>query len=348
MENGNRIDWIDYGKFVAIYAVVLGHVGPSHFIDNFIHLWHVPMFFFLSGLCYNSEKYRRNFSSFILSRIKTILFPYFVFAIILYVTGSIIFFVLDRTEEITSITLFLKALLYCNYKITPYRSIQWFLTALFFTELLFWTIKRLTNSRWWTLGICIFSSIVGLLFYYYSSFRLPLGIDIAFIGAFFFGIAHESKSFFLNDKVLFHAKYNWILIVGLFIVLIISHYTTLNMMEGYYPYFLLSILIALFSIFNIVFLVKNISTTINIHILTNIQKTILYLGRNTLLILVLNGFVIDILKGLGIIKKIMSFANFQGSVELIQCIMTVVVILIIWPVIVFINKYTPFLVGKFK
>lgn len=50
-----RIVWIDYYKAIAIFSMVFDHVcldmpKRSWALSNFIHLWHMPLFFLLSGL----------------------------------------------------------------------------------------------------------------------------------------------------------------------------------------------------------------------------------------------------------------------------------------------------------
>ena len=53
-----RILWADYAKFVAIYLVVLGHADlPFGDSRNFIYLFHLPLFFLISGYFDNSLKY---------------------------------------------------------------------------------------------------------------------------------------------------------------------------------------------------------------------------------------------------------------------------------------------------
>ena len=64
----NRIDWVDYAKGIGILLVVYGHLLssvfhkgiqiPKHFFelsDSIVYSFHMPMFFFLSGLLV--EKY---------------------------------------------------------------------------------------------------------------------------------------------------------------------------------------------------------------------------------------------------------------------------------------------------
>lgn len=76
-----RILWADYAKFVAIYLVVLGHADlPSGDFRNFIYLFHLPLFFLISGYFDNSLKY--NFKTFIVHNFKLLLVPYLCFNVI--------------------------------------------------------------------------------------------------------------------------------------------------------------------------------------------------------------------------------------------------------------------------
>ena len=61
-ESSQRIQWIDYSKGVAILLVLIGHCG--YVVENLplvsktILSFHMPLFFFLSGLCFNNDYYK--------------------------------------------------------------------------------------------------------------------------------------------------------------------------------------------------------------------------------------------------------------------------------------------------
>lgn len=48
--------WIDYLKAIAIYLVILGHLPDELHIKWGIYLFHMPLFFIISGYCTNHEK----------------------------------------------------------------------------------------------------------------------------------------------------------------------------------------------------------------------------------------------------------------------------------------------------
>lgn len=79
-----RIEWIDICKFIAITIMVIGHIGLPTKLSDLIHIFHMPIFFLLSGLCLNFEKYS-NFCFFLKSRLKTLIIPHLIWSIIMYV-----------------------------------------------------------------------------------------------------------------------------------------------------------------------------------------------------------------------------------------------------------------------
>lgn len=70
----NRIEWIDTAKGMGLILVVLGHLHIP-FLASWIYLFHMPLFFFLSGVVYSGQQY--SFLEFLTRRIKTLVVPYF-------------------------------------------------------------------------------------------------------------------------------------------------------------------------------------------------------------------------------------------------------------------------------
>ena len=64
----------DFIKGIGIFLVVLGHtLCPSHFLIN---VFHMPLFFFISGMTFHDPDDIRNF---ILKKINRIMVPYVFF-----------------------------------------------------------------------------------------------------------------------------------------------------------------------------------------------------------------------------------------------------------------------------
>lgn len=93
----SRIEWIDICKSVAIFVMVFLHVSlefktRDHQLDEALHLWHMPIFFILSGIVLNIDKYCgwNNFRSFLTTRVKTLLIPYLLFGVFCCTCGYIL------------------------------------------------------------------------------------------------------------------------------------------------------------------------------------------------------------------------------------------------------------------
>lgn len=70
----NRIEWIDTAKGLGLIFVILGHLHTPY-ISSWVYLFHMPLFFFLSGVTFSGGKY--TFKQFIVKRLKTLVIPYF-------------------------------------------------------------------------------------------------------------------------------------------------------------------------------------------------------------------------------------------------------------------------------
>jgi fucose 4-O-acetylase-like acetyltransferase len=51
--NNQRKNYVDIVRGIAIILVVFGHAGYPEYLGRFASFFHVPVFFFLSGLFYS-------------------------------------------------------------------------------------------------------------------------------------------------------------------------------------------------------------------------------------------------------------------------------------------------------
>ena len=91
---GKRSNIVDIVKGIAIILVTLGHTaqGMVHrgwwetsrasFLHSFIYSFHMPAFFFVAGLFVRGSIERRGGVNFTVEKIKSILYPYLLFAVI--------------------------------------------------------------------------------------------------------------------------------------------------------------------------------------------------------------------------------------------------------------------------
>lgn len=90
-----REAWVDYAKGIGIILVVFGHAnrglysagiqlsGSSYLLtDSIIYSFHMPLFFFLSGLFFTQSLDKKGKTSFVISKIDTIVYPYVVWSLL--------------------------------------------------------------------------------------------------------------------------------------------------------------------------------------------------------------------------------------------------------------------------
>ncbi|MCD8082385.1 MAG: acyltransferase family protein [Clostridiales bacterium] len=79
-----RIPEIDIAKGFAIFLVILGHIVTMHHtLFRWIFSFHMPLFFFLSGMTFRPEKYR-GLSDYITARGRRLILPYFAITLVAF------------------------------------------------------------------------------------------------------------------------------------------------------------------------------------------------------------------------------------------------------------------------
>lgn len=179
----NRKVWIDISKGVGIILVVIGHVVSEKSIAHrYIYMFHMPLFFIISGYLFNETKVR-TFSSLFIGKVKRLMVPFcfFLFVPALFyglIKGAWRYFYEWPITEIVLADppiwfLFVLFLVSILYFIKSCRNI----IVLAFVSLLFLTMSRYFNVRFYIDTIAI-----SLLFYAVGNKMRNLKV-----GSFFWG-----------------------------------------------------------------------------------------------------------------------------------------------------------------
>ena len=158
-----RIEWIDISKFIAISLMVAGHIGIPGVLSKMVHIFHMPIFFLLAGMVFNSEKYVR-FGKYVWVRFKQLIIPYYTWGVISYVLY--VPFCKVTGIQYYGITTFLKELFFMNAAnplFTGYGITQWFFPSMFFCSVLSWIIIFVSSKSKYSNYIRILSIIISLV-----------------------------------------------------------------------------------------------------------------------------------------------------------------------------------------
>lgn len=292
-EKSSRIQWVDIAKGLGIFFVFLGH---TTFQDEpwrvWIYAFHMPLFFFLSGITYNEEKYQQ-IKDLLLSKFKSIFIPYIALCMIELISYFITllhgFF---RGGKIDLAILCKKiAGILIGIRGTPWYCAYWFLLCIcavyVFMYLLIKSARKMKLCTPKTLVVWL-SSILLCCGIVYGKLRLPYlpwAIDVAFVSTFFSILGWKSKADFAKK---ISGKLMWGAAGGSILFCMLNFYysgISIDMYSNRYGYGLLFILAALLgSIFVIA-----VSQRIN-----DKRGIIAHIGKNSLYYYGVNVLVLKI------------------------------------------------------
>lgn len=200
--SAKRVGYIDIAKGIGIVLVVMGHNDfslISPFAYQLIYSFHMPMFFFMSGMFFKPDM---PFWTFARRRFDRVLRPFLVTLLLIYF-ASISF---SKISILVATRRLLKAL-YGNGHYLDWVQL-WFLPHLFVVSLFAYIFvqavrrSRLYSLRWIILAILYVTGVLGIVLFWPFEFTfidknfivygLPFSLDIVFVTGFFFilGLIH--------------------------------------------------------------------------------------------------------------------------------------------------------------
>lgn len=222
----DRTTWVDYGKGIGIFLMVYAHLlssayhggisMPENFFrlsDSIIYSFHMPLFFFLSGLFVEESLWKRGAKEYLADKFLRIAYPYIIWSI-LQVSVEIMF--AEQTQMGATIE---------NLLAIPYRPWGqfWFLYVLLLMHILFIVLNIFGKYT----RVVLVAIAVYLYFYPIQiGFMSISNVCIFFI---FFVSGIIFKSFFMNmEKVNQTPWLSFALVITLFIS---TFYTFTNLIE---------------------------------------------------------------------------------------------------------------------
>ncbi len=134
--NQKRYDFIDIAKGLGMILVIWGHIILHGPLNNFIYSFHMPLFFFISGMLFAPQKYA-NVKEFVKRKIKTLLIPYFLLSILTYIWWVL---VENRISNSSNNIIFSFIQIFIAQGSSSYmlhNIPMWFVSCLFFVEILY-------------------------------------------------------------------------------------------------------------------------------------------------------------------------------------------------------------------
>lgn len=322
---GKRKPEVDVAKGIGIVLVIMGHCGGCTIQQVILTSFHMPLFFFLSGL-FLLKKTEPDID-FMKKKAKTLLFPCLIFGLILstYSTG------LDLLRNDNTIPYGLRYIgLFINMRQNPFPGSLWFFPCLFMVEMMLFYLHKFSKGKTiiMSIGVVIFTCL-GLLVHHFYGKGLPWSLDIALYCTSFTMVGYVVKDAILR-------KYSVVTYIIALIVFIISVYVNYKYMGesidlyccrlGLYPLFFISAFTGIYLSIGLAKILQHI-------------KILNFFGQNSMIIYPLQYlFILPIGKPLELVVE-------NGLVR--NIIHTIIILLILTPIINIINRQYKWMTGKF-
>lgn len=215
-----RYKYIDIARGIGLVLLVLGHIVTGNTkLFNWIYSFHMPLFFYLSGLCVKEERLT-SFPPYLIQKLKQRIFPYFIITLF----GIIICMLIPPYRQLIFEDGILLHIEHIFLRMIPknlYVGQVWFLASLFWAEIYFYCWYKICYKN-------PFAQLVGMIClilaarYIWKIFiyipiieELPFQMDTAFMGSFCYILGFLTAKHHLLEKT---KKYAWILIFPLLFI----------------------------------------------------------------------------------------------------------------------------------
>ena len=268
----HRINFLDIAKGLGIIFVVEGHcINGNSFLGRYIWLFHMPLFFLIAGCLFDSNKYV-SFMSFAIRRFRQILLPCIYFLLIIVFLSFFLGIGYEYKELLYSLP-----------------GSLWFLPVIFFTELFYFLYTLLLKGTIYKISLIVLCVIIGVYLHNNRMGEIHSASSV-FPALAFYGIGNLCKQKIVSIHSL--RLFPLIVISFLFLIpfpMILFFHDTISIAGNHIGQPV------------VLFYVASVLTCMGFFAISNLldkyirrKEIVIYLGRNTLIILSLHMFFIGI------------------------------------------------------
>lgn len=313
-----RITWIDNCRGLCLILVIIHHTGLTDvwFLKFYLPIF-LTCFFFISGYLFFNPENNVSIKQKLINIMTSILIPYIIYCSL---TACFNFFKGG-----------VEACIY-DIRIAILGIKSWFISALFLMQIM--ALPVIAAKRNYIIASLLFITLSAILYFILPEGQYIWNLRNALLANVYFGLGILSRRIELTKYIMKDTIGIAFVITYLCITAIDVKYNILfgNFNESFsnYPFFFIS------SMFGVIAFIWVCSKIIRFN------TPILFIGANSLLYYYLQSVV---LRG---VFSIYSHFGIQMNHIILLVIITSVVCLIIWPVVLFVNKYIPVMSGKYR
>jgi fucose 4-O-acetylase-like acetyltransferase len=215
----NRIEYIDWAKALGMLTIIWGHIKLTGWSNDFVYAFHIPFFFFLSGIVFSKDRYV-DFKHFFMRKVKTLLYPYLIFSVATWAFWALYSYFTHASVKSYWMPLLQTFVAQGSGGFLEHNVPLWFVTCLFCVEMLYWMISRLKDGT--NLVVSLLCALVGYLLVYHCKFwdfrLLPWSFESALMAMPFFALGNLLVKRISHENIIKAVRsHKWICIGGMLI-----------------------------------------------------------------------------------------------------------------------------------
>ncbi len=301
--DSSRLSWPDVSKGICIICVIAGHMGVG-FINRLVFLWHLPVFFLISG--YFLKKDRD--SVIIANKAKRLLIPYYLTCAVICMISAIRA-VLGGKDPLRNVLSWIGASLYAAggnwsrpFEIKGIGAI-WFLWALFFAFVI--TNHFIGSDILRSFIIISIIAFAGWGSIEWTGFWLPLSIQAGMLASLYLIIGYSLREKGISPSGIPVAV---LMASGLAAALGIQKFKGFWLVHDHMGNGWIDFFISLCASLVIMVFAEHICKTS-----PAVKEVLTFFGRNSLLILCLHIVELNVLPIKSALSKVLSHLSFSCS-----------------------------------
>lgn len=178
-----RLAYIDFAKAIGMMFIMWGHIRLSGWSNSFVYAFHIPLFFFLSGMVFSKDRYP-SIKIFVNKKIKSLIIPYAIFSFITWAIWAGYSYMTHSDVESYWMPLAQTFIAQGSGGFLVHNVPLWFVTCLFVVEVLYYFMSEIKH-RWFAFMIsCVLAIGSYLIIKYCKIFDftlMPWNVEVAFL-----------------------------------------------------------------------------------------------------------------------------------------------------------------------
>ncbi len=333
-----RSEYIDIAKGLGILAVIWGHIIVKHWTGKVVYSFHMPLFFFISGMLFVKEKYPA-FGAFAKVCARRLLVPYVCYSVITWGIWALFHWITRSPVDSYWAPLLQTVLAQGSGQFMVHNSPLWFIPCLFAVEMMYYPISKFKDVWTLVLSIVVCGTSLALERLYGDSYllTLPWNLDAAMMALPFYALGNlwmrhttlEKVDGWVGDHPLISAVFVLILTAGL--VVASFFFPVISMGGSYYGNESVFHLRALFGILSTL-----VFSSLLAHsgVLLHLRRYLAWLGRTSLDVMCLHvpikGFLILALAAAMHSTAMAVGRNFLYALVVFAVTLLIVTVLVRW------------------